>query len=158
MCQLALGKVSLYNSFVSKKYKGKECAYCAYRSTCRDHVIAREFFLPQHRNDLPAVPACDACNHKKSVLEHYVTVLLPFGGRHTSAQANLHQVWKRLIRNQRLRDELGQRQGHVWAQDHSGLMLQMMTLPVDAAKLLALFRWITRGSAHRYWVSRRDPG
>lgn len=129
---------SLYNIFVSKKYRGKTCAYCGQPSTGPDHVIALEFFLWKHRGNLPQVPACDACNGEKSALEHYLTALLPFGARHTFAQESLEQVPKRLRKNQRLHRELGRGQGHVWAKDDSSLVLHMMTLPVDGPKLLDL--------------------
>lgn len=143
---------------VGKRYKGRECAYCGRPSSCPDHVIAREFFLPEHRADLPQVPVCDACNGEKSALEHYLTALLPFGARHTSAQESLEQVPKRLRKNQRLHRELGRGQGHVWAKDDSGLVLQMMTLPVNGPKLLDLFKWITRGLVWFHWQVRLTDG
>jgi hypothetical protein len=44
----------------SKRYVGKTCPYCRVpgSSTTRDHVVAREFFLIEDRNNLPIVPAC----------------------------------------------------------------------------------------------------
>ena len=43
-------------------------------------MIAREFFLPERRAHRPQVPACNACNNTKSLLEHYLMAVLPFGG------------------------------------------------------------------------------
>jgi hypothetical protein len=83
---------------MSKKFRGKKCVYCcAAVSVTADHVFARELFLKSRRANLPKVPACNACNQKKSVLEHYVTTLLPFlrlelgddGAPHASAQSFL---------------------------------------------------------------------
>jgi hypothetical protein len=57
---------------MSKKYKGKTCVYCATeKSSCPDHVIAREFFPIDERSNLPKVPSCVSCNNKKAKLEHY---------------------------------------------------------------------------------------
>ena len=44
-----------------------------------DHVIARGFFLPSERGELPQVPACKQCNNEKSRIEHHLTTVLPFG-------------------------------------------------------------------------------
>jgi hypothetical protein len=46
---------------MSKKFKGKTCAYCGEREAITgDHVFAREFFLPSDRADLPQAPICVA--------------------------------------------------------------------------------------------------
>lgn len=66
---------------MSKKYKGKICVYCADAiSVTGDHVFAREFFLETQRDNLPQVPACEKYNNRKSVLEHYLTTVLPLEG------------------------------------------------------------------------------
>ena len=43
----------------SQKYRGKTCAYCRVPeiSVEGDHVVARQFFLVQDRDNLPQVPA-----------------------------------------------------------------------------------------------------
>ena len=65
---------------MSKKFKNKMCVYCGEaKSATADHVFSRELLLKAHRGDLPKVPACESCNHEKSVLEHYVSAILPFG-------------------------------------------------------------------------------
>jgi 5-methylcytosine-specific restriction endonuclease McrA len=75
---------------MSKKFKGKTCAYCGEREAITgDHVFAREFFLPSDRADLPQAPICGECNNEKSKLEHYLTTVLPFGGRHPASAENL---------------------------------------------------------------------
>ena len=46
-------------------------------------MFAREFFLTDRRAQFPKLPACETCNNVKSKLEHYLTAVLPFGGRYT---------------------------------------------------------------------------
>jgi|ERR1700722_1420649 len=73
---------------MSKKFKGMQCAYCLDAvATTVDHVFSREFFLVEDRGYLPEAPACKACNDEKSRMEHYLTAVLPFGGRHDQARA-----------------------------------------------------------------------
>ena len=63
--------------------------------------------------------------------------LLPFGGRHPAALINLREmVPNRLKNNQRLHSRLRQNQDRIWAEDDSGVSVPMMTLPVDAERLL----------------------
>lgn len=68
----------------SNRFRGKRCVYCGRTgaSDTGDHVIARGFFPPSDRADLPQVPACSACNNAKSRLEHHLLTILPFGARH----------------------------------------------------------------------------
>ncbi len=137
---------------VSKKYAGKTCAYCGGVSTSPDHVIARGFFLPKDRLNLPQVPACGWCNGTKAELEHYVTTILPFGGRHSDAHAMLaDMVPPRLARNRRLQRHLAEGWGRTWTPRESGLMAPATTLPVDPERLLGLFKWIARGLTFYHW-------
>jgi len=93
---------------VSKRFKGKICVYCVKNLSTNqgDHIFAREFFLPNRRQNLPKVPACKQCNGDKSKLEHYLTSILPFGGRHGDARSNIELVPKRLAKNARLRETI----------------------------------------------------
>ena len=86
---------------MSKKFKGMQCAYCLDAvATTVDHVFSREFFLVEDRGYLPEAPACKACNDEKSRMEHCLTAVLPFGGRHDQARANLEgHVPPRLAKN-----------------------------------------------------------
>ncbi len=140
----------------SKKYRGKTCAYCAVpnSSTTADHVIARGFFLENQRGNLPQVPACALCNGEKSELEHYLMTVLPFGGRHLDASANLaEQVPRRLAKNSALADELRRAlrsrlrlrsvNGEPWIQE--------TILPLNPDKLIALYRWIAIGLSYEHW-------
>jgi hypothetical protein len=139
----------------SKKFRGKPCAYCGDPSIGPDHVIARGFFLPEHRDNLPQVPVCHTCNGKKSALETELMAILPFGARHSSSDRNLQEmVPRRLANNRRLHRQLGERQGRIWTKSDSGLIVQTMTLPVDGEKLLELFKWIARGLIWYHWRVR----
>jgi len=139
----------------SKKYKGKPCAYCGAPASGPDHVIGRGFFVPENRDNLPQVPGCDACNSRKSALETELMTLLPFGGRHVAGHDNLRDmVPEGLKNNQRLHRQLRQGQGRTWVEDDSGLIVPMMTLPVNAERLLKLFEWIARGLLWFHWQVR----
>lgn len=137
---------------MSKKYKGKPCAYCVdASSTTADHVFAREFFLPEARHDLAQVPACSSCNGEKSVLEHYFTAVLPFGARHAASAVNLKQmVPKRLGKNAKLHRTLRNNWGKRWAEER-GIQVPVSTLPVDPAKVERLFDFIVRGLVLFHW-------
>lgn len=131
---------------MSKKYKGKTCVYCATAvADGADHVFAREFFLHDERTGLPKVPACDRCNGEKSILEHYATTVLPFGGRHTSALENFRtMVPRRLERNPPLhRDILAGMQPVQWIEN--GAATQTALVPIDADRLHQLLGLIARG-------------
>ncbi len=72
----------------SKRYRGKRCVYCGRDGAADtgDHVIARGFFLPSERDQLPQVPACNQCNNEKSRIEHHLLTVLPFGTRRRLAR------------------------------------------------------------------------
>lgn len=138
---------------MSKKYKNKICVYCAETlATTGDHVFAREFFLPNERDNLPKIPACAKCNNEKANLEHYLTAILPFGGRHEGAKENLStMVPKRLARNRKLHKELHEKRGHTLSVEPEGPESKCMTLPIDGQKLLDLFSFITKGLIWDHW-------
>lgn len=116
---------------MSKKYKGKPCVYCVTGlSAVPDHVFAQEFFTVDRWGNLPKVPACHACNDAKGRLEHYLTAVLPFGGRHADAATSLAAfVPPRLARNAALHRHLSQGQQPVWAQE-GNLAVPVTTLPI----------------------------
>lgn len=119
---------------------------CRKLATTADHVFAREFFLPGTSYEPIKVPACNSCNNQKSHLEHYLTALLPFGGRHNEASINLGQmVPKRLARNVRLHHLLSEHEGYDWAKDSGELYVPTMTLPIDFHQIEQLFKFITMG-------------
>lgn len=143
----------------SKRFKGKLCVYCSeHPGVTGDHVFAREFFLPEARASLPQVPACDHCNNEKSKLEHYLTVLLPFGGRHAHAHNNLAtQVPGRLAKNQRLAKELNTGRGRIWHIEGETCQ-PTMTVPIDPLRTCELFSQIGRGLAWYHWGTYLQAG
>ncbi|SEQ66439.1 hypothetical protein SAMN04488038_10953 [Solimonas aquatica] len=136
----------------SKKFRNKLCVYCAREtSVTGDHVFAREFFLPNRRCNLPQVPTCGPCNNAKSKIEHYLTALLPFGGRHTDALESLTTlVPKRLERNKKLQRHLATRRSTVWSLEN-GVYRQAMTVPLEPGSIEQLFALIAKGLAWHHW-------
>ena len=134
--------------------------YCgaAPSTTTGDHVFAREFFINVRRGNLPKVPACEACNHEKSKLEHYLTAVLPFGARHTDSAQNLSTlVEPRLAKNAKLHSALSAGHGRVWSRE-GGLLVPVSTLPIDGDKIDRLFRFIIKGLLWHHWNVILDPG
>lgn len=139
---------------MSKRYKGKTCAYCStpHASETADHVVAREFFLVEKRVDLPKVAACKTCNVEKSKLEHYLTAVLPFGGQHNDAGENLStMVEPRLAKNKKLAETLAKGRRLVLYSRNGSPWTVRMTLPFDGERASELFRLITKGLAHWHW-------
>ena len=142
----------------ARRFKGMLCVYCSERrAVTGDHVFARGFFIVPARGNLPQVPACDQCNTAKSRLEQYLTTLLPFGGRHPDAHANLsEQVPGRLAKNLRLANELKSQRRHIWHRDE-GVYRLSMTLPVDPHKVCSLFALTARALTWFYWETYLLP-
>jgi hypothetical protein len=138
---------------LGKKYKGKQCAYCTRAiATTDDHVFCREFFLDDDRAGLPKAPACLRCNREKSALEHYLTALLPFGGRHHKASRHLEtMVPPRLGKNRKLLRDLRSGLKQAWIQDGSALFQSSLVLPIDGTQLTHLIGLIARGLIWHHW-------
>jgi hypothetical protein len=137
---------------MTKKFKGQCCVYCAERDAVTgDHIFAREFFLPTERANLPQAPVCAECNNEKSKLEHYLTAVLPFGGRHSSAAQNLaSMVPKRLRKNAKLHRELAAGQKTETA-SKEGDAPGTLTVPIDGDRVEQLFAMIARGLIWYHW-------
>lgn len=145
---------------MSKLFKGKTCAYCAVPgiSDTADHVLARQFVAIEHRGAIPKVPACMACNGRKSALEAYFTSILPFGGRHADALANLtDNVPKRLEKNQKLHRALAAGQSRAWSREPSGVLVNAMAIPVDGERLEELVALMVRGLMFHHWGVALGP-
>lgn len=138
---------------MSKKFKGQRCAYCSVRDAVTgDHIFAKEFFLVSARANLPQAPVCEQCNNEKSRLEHYLTAVLPFGGRHPHASENLAtQVAKRLEKNVKLHRNLMAAQQIVSVPGESGAPEETIAIPFEGEKLEQLFSMIARGLAWYHW-------
>jgi hypothetical protein len=137
---------------MSKRFKGKICIYCGCTAaTTMDHVFAREFFPVRRRDNLPKVPACAACNAEKSQLEHYLTAVLPFGGKHEDAEEVLSEmVPPRLERNAKLKRALSGGHAQGWTKEN-GVLVPAMTVPFDSDRASELFRFITKGLLYHHW-------
>jgi hypothetical protein len=138
---------------VSKTFKGQQCAYCSARDAVTgDHIFAREFFVVAARANLPQAPICAECNNEKSKLEHYLTTVLPFGGRHAHASENLAvQVPKRLVKNAKLHRHLMAGQQVVSVPGDRGSTKPTLAIPFDGEKLEQLFSMIVRGLVWYHW-------
>lgn len=142
----------------SKRFKGLNCAYCVRKkSVTGDHILAREFFLPADRDHLPQAPTCEFCNNEKSKLEHYLTTILPFAGRHKQSFENLTSLTpKRLNKNQALKREL--QNGHTQLNlIENGLDSRATALPIRQGTIEALFSYVVRGLSWHHWETYLDP-
>ena len=110
------------------------------------------FFLIDKRDNLPQVPSCETCNREKSKIEHYLTALLPFGGRHKDAHENLKgMVPKRLRKNPKLHEKLAAEQDYILTKRPSALFSPSMVLPINFESIIALFKYIVKGLANYHW-------
>ena len=138
---------------VRRDFKGKICAYCSKAmASSEDHVFARQFFLEEDRNNLPKAPSCDACNGTKAALEGYLTVALPFAGRHTQAVDNLTRgVPKRLNKNRKIGSEMLGSMKPAWLRGDGGIYKRTSVVDFDGDKLIDLLKFIGRGLAWHHW-------
>lgn len=137
---------------MSKKFKGKLCVYCTKNlSTTGDHVFAREFFPIEERNNPIKVPACENCNNEKSILEHYLVSVLPFGSHHADANEHLaDSVQRRLEKNQKLKRDLKAGMQYKWFLEN-GRKVQRLTMPFDGKRYTKLFKYIVKGLVWHHW-------
>jgi hypothetical protein len=146
---------------MGKRYKEKTCVYCAGAGTSEtgDHVLARRFVPAAQGSQIPQVPACRQCNKDKSDLEHYLTTVLLFGGRHADAAANLQNDGpRRLAKNPKLHRELGRGSSRIWTREASGLVVRALTVPIDGEKVEKLIGFIVRGLIWHHWRVVLGPG
>jgi hypothetical protein len=139
---------------MSKRFKGRTCVYCAQEnaSETADHVLAREFVPVRHRGQIPKVPACKGCNKEKSDLEHYLSTILLFGGRHPDASVNLTTDGpRRLAKNKKLHRELATGVSRLWSKEPSGVLVRAMTVPIDGERVEKLVGFIVRGLIFHHW-------
>jgi hypothetical protein len=141
----------------SKKYIRKTCPYCGRPevSTTRDHVVAREFFLPEDRANLPQVPACADCNGKKAKLEQYALSVLPFGSRHLDARRyGDRNIERRLAKNRALR--LSFQKSGLWDRHPGGFLVPTISLKVHPDTIQKLVGSIVRGLFMFHWKDALD--
>ena len=138
---------------MGKGYKGVPCVYCIeHESEDGDHVVSRQFFLPERRGNLPKVPACKRCNNDKSKLEHLLTAVLPFGGRHDDAHRILSELLPpRLAKNNKLHAAIvGGLTEHV-VSSNGGPWQFGMKIPFDGEAMERLLAYILKGLAWHHW-------
>jgi hypothetical protein len=133
---------------MSKRFKGKICVYCCEKSSADgDHVFSRQFLLEADRINLPKVPSCRSCNKEKSDLEHYLTAILPFAGRHDKAITTLETlVPKRLAKNLKLHRSLSESRKRADVGGEERLMLAF-----EPDRLTQLFAMIAKGLTWLHW-------
>jgi hypothetical protein len=140
---------------VSKRFKGKDCAYCPKvkaKATTDDDVFAREFFTLADRHDLPKAPARQKCNGDKGKFEHYLTATLPFAGRHAQAVENLQGgVLRRLDKSQKLSRELLGSLKPGWIRENGGLYQKTSIMDFDSEKFQGWLKFVGRGLAWHRW-------
>lgn len=138
---------------MGKRFKGITCAYCGEPgiSSTGDHVIPRQFVPEPLRANLPQVPACAACNNSKSIDEHYLATVLPFGGNHPESSAMLERdVPRRLERNRKLHQALAESQGQIRLNE-DGVVATTTTLMVEAERITRFTRRVIQGLHAHHW-------
>jgi hypothetical protein len=61
--------------FADERFNGV-CVHCGSEPSSRDHVPSKVFLDQPFSDDLPVVPACEACNNRMSIDEVYVACLV----------------------------------------------------------------------------------
>lgn len=136
---------------MSKKFKGKICAYCSNAGDTADHIFAKQIFPADQRANLPQVCACQPCNNRKSQLEHYLLAVLPFGGRHTRSQEILTtMVPPRLEKNRALRSILADGRREITVAE-DGINRRSVAVPFDGGKLDSYLGMVARGLVAYHW-------
>src|ERR1700683_4942259 len=132
------------------KFSGEICIYCGNAaSESTDHVVGRKFFLVERRDNLPQAPACKRCNGRKSVLETYLMVVLPFGAKNKDAADILRKlVAPRLAKNAKLLRKL--QRGY----ERSG----GTSIPFEHKPLEELFAMIAKALAWKRFGVRLGDG
>jgi len=138
---------------MSKKYIGKECAYCGKPSVTGDHVVAREFFPEDARDGLPQVPACAACNGAKSSLEHHLATVLPIAGLDdAAAHGRAQKLVRRLDKNRALERTLQDSFNRLDDVAGDG----RRAVEFDQVPLLQYMAWVARGLSWYHFEVRID--
>jgi len=137
----------------SKKYKGKPCVYCVDGiSVDGDHIISRKFFPVEFRGNLPKAPSCKQCNEAKSVLEHYLTAVLPFSSDHiTALKSQTEKVSRRLNKNLSLKNELRSGISPAWMPVKNGTIEKTIAIPFQSEKLIEYCEYVVRGLVWYEW-------
>jgi hypothetical protein len=134
------------------KFSGETCIYCGKAAAdSSDHVVGRKFFLVERRANLPQVPACKSCNNRKSKLENYLMIVLPFGAKHRDAVANLQKLVLPRLEN-KANAKLFRKLQKGYARSGG------TSIPIDHKPMEELFAMIARALAWQHWGVRLGEG
>jgi len=137
---------------VKHKFTGETCVYCGRAAAnTSDHLLGRGFFLPEQRDSIPQVPACNRCNGEKAKLESYLMLLLPFGAKHADAVANMRRLVAHRLdhpSNAKVRRQL-EKEARRSDFEHVG---------IDSSRLEKLFAMIAKGLAWHHFRVRLGDG
>lgn len=133
------------------RFTGETCVYCGKApADTSDHVLGRGFFLIEQRGDIPQIPACKRCNGQKATLEHYLSLVLPFGAKHSDAVANLKTLVAHRLNhpsNTKIRRQL----------EKDAQRSSYTTVGIDSSRVEKLFAMIAKGLAwHHFHVPLGD--
>jgi hypothetical protein len=130
------------------KFRGETCVYCGKAaSESSDHVVARKFFLVEQRGDLPQAPSCERCNNRKSQLENYLMIVLPFGAKNADAAEILRKLVLPRLENKANAKLLRKLQK---GYDRSG----GMSIPFEPQPMEELFEMIAKALALQHFGVR----
>jgi hypothetical protein len=131
------------------KFHGQQCVYCGANAETSDHTIGRKFFLEEQRANLPQVPACVRCNNRKSHLEAYLMIVLPFGAKNPDARKILEKlVPPRLEKNAKLYRNI----------QRGFLKSGGQSIPFEHNQLTELFAMVAQALLWQHWRVRLGEG
>lgn len=129
------------------------CVYCGGTPETRDHVPSKVLLDEPFPDDLPAVPACRACNHSFSADEEYLACLLECIVCCTTDPQALQRkkISDALMANPRLRHRIDKAQeGRLnWRPEAASIRNDVLKL-AGGTSPLSSFRLLER------WASRRS--
>ena len=130
----------------SKQFKNELCIYCGIENstTNGDHLFARALVEEKFRDGIKKVPCCNSCNNNKSLLEHYLASVLPFGNNQQNNVEMLRLAGDKLKKNRKLHNSLsvGFQTVHIPGGIDSE---KTITVPFDSTKLLEYAHYLTLG-------------
>jgi len=132
---------------MNKAHRKGACAYCGSDSNLTaDHVIARSFFIEEHRGNLPIVSSCNTCNNEKSKLEHILVTILQFGSKAQPSAQIIQSTYRRLEKNRALDRKLT---SSLAIEQVAGAL--QITVDGDQGALESLCEYIVKGLTLHLW-------
>lgn len=123
------------------------CVYCGQeKQLTRDHLISRSFFPREggFRDNLPQVPACSECNHRKSDLENRIPALFQFAGDSPSSRMMFEsgQMAAIMRGNRRLLREIATGFKEVYIRSEKGLYVKQAIIPLSSDTTRDISCWL----------------